>query len=129
MSSTHISGNLTADPDLRFTQSGQPVANFTIASTPRRFDKASGEWKDGDTLFLRATVWGKQAEAVAESLKKGDRVLATGTLSQSSYTDKDGIARTSIELDVDDVGPSLRWPARPEAPAPAAASAAPAVQA
>ena len=109
MSTTTIAGNLTADPTLRFTSNGTPVANFTIAHTPRRYDKTSGAWVDGDTLFLRSTVWGKQAEAVAESLTKGTRVVATGALSQFSYTDADGNARTSIELEVDEVGPSLRW--------------------
>lgn len=122
MSTTTIAGNLTTDPTLRFTSNGTPVANFTIAHTPRRYDKASGAWVDGDTLFLRSTVWGKQAEAVAESLTKGTRVVATGALSQSSYTDADGNTRTSIELEVDEVGPSLRW-------ANASAGATPVVQA
>jgi len=123
MSTTMIAGNLTADPVLRFTSNGTAVANFTIAHTPRRYDKAAGEWVDGETLFLRSTVWGKQAEAVTESLTKGSRVVATGSLSQSSYTDADGNTRTSIELDIDEVGPSLRWANTNAAPAPSAAVA------
>lgn len=123
MSTTTIAGNLTADPELRFTANGTPVANFTIAHTPRKFDKAAGEWKDADTLFLRSTVWGKQAEGVAESLTKGTRVVATGTLSQSTYTDKDGNARTSIELEVEEIGSSLRF-GQPTAPVPVPAAAA-----
>lgn len=109
MSITTIAGNLTADPELRFTKNGTPVANLTIASTPRKFDKDSGSWKDGETLFLRGTVWGKQAEAVTEQLSKGQRVVATGTLTQSAYEDKDGVKRTSIELEVDEIGSSLRF--------------------
>lgn len=104
-----IVGNLTADPELRYTQSGLPVANFTIASTPRVFDKATKEYKDGDALFLRASVWREFAEHVAGSLTKGSRVVATGKLKQRSYQDKDGQTKTSIELEVDEIGPSLRY--------------------
>lgn len=102
-------GNLTADPELRYTQNGLPVANFTIASTPRTFDKASNEWKDGDALFLRASVWREFAEHVAGSLTKGMRVVAQGRLVQRSFTDKEGNNRSSIELEVDEIGPSLRY--------------------
>ncbi len=104
-----VVGNLTADPELRFTNSGVPFASFTIASTPRTFDRQSNEWKDGEALFLRATVWREFAEHVANSLKKGTRVIARGNLRQRSYQDRDGNNRTSIELDVDEVGPSLRY--------------------
>lgn len=121
MSITTITGNLTADPELRFTTNGTPVANLTIAHTPRKFDKTAGEWKDADTLFLRSTVWGKQAEAVTEHLRKGNRVVATGTLVQSSYEDRDGNKRTTIELEVDEIGTSLRYAPRTDTPAPAAA--------
>ena len=104
-----VVGNLTADPELRYTQNGLAVANFTIAATPRNFDKASGDWKDGDTLFMRASVWREFAEQVAGSLTKGSRVIATGRLKQRSYETKEGEKRTSIELEVDEVGPSLRY--------------------
>lgn len=104
-----VVGNLTADPELRYTQSGTPVANFTIASTPRTFDKASGEWKDGEALFLRCSVWRDFAENVAGSLTKGMRVIAQGNLKQRSYETKEGEKRTSIELDVQEIGPSLRY--------------------
>ena len=104
-----VVGNLTADPELRYTNSGVPVANFTIASTPRSFDKASGEWKDGEALFLRASVWRDFAEHVAGSLTKGMRVIAQGRLSQRSYQDREGNQRTAIELEVDEIGPSLRY--------------------
>lgn len=104
-----VVGNLTADPELRFTQNGTPVASFTIASTPRTFDRASNEWKDGDALFLRASVWREFAENVAASLSKGSRVIASGRLRQRSYQDRDGNNRTSIELDIDEIGPSLRY--------------------
>lgn len=104
-----VVGNLTADPELRYTQSGLAVANFTIASTPRNFDRASNDWKDGETLFLRASVWREFAEQVAGSLTKGARVVATGRLKMRSYETKEGEKRTSIELDVDEVGPSLRY--------------------
>lgn len=104
-----VVGNLTADPELRYTQNGIAVANFTIASTPRSFDKQSNEWKDGDALFLRASVWREFAENVASSLSKGSRVVATGQLKQRSYETKEGEKRTSIELDVIEIGPSLRY--------------------
>jgi single-strand DNA-binding protein len=104
-----VVGNLTADPELRYTQNGLPVANFTIASTPRTFDRQANEWKDGDALFLRASVWREFAEHVAGSLQKGSRVIATGRLKQRSYQDREGNNRTSIELEVDEIGPSLRY--------------------
>ena len=104
-----VVGNLTADPELRYTQNGLAVANFTIASTPRTFDRQSNEWKDGEALFLRASVWREFAEHVAGSLTKGSRVVATGRLKQRSYDDRDGQKRTSIELEVDEIGPSLRY--------------------
>ena len=104
-----VVGNLTADPELRYTQGGLPVANFTIASTPRTFDKAKGEYVDGDALFLRASVWRDFAEHVAGSLTKGMRVVATGRLRQRSYQDREGQNRTAIELEVDEIGPSLRY--------------------
>lgn len=103
-----IAGNLTSDPELRFTPAGAAVANFTIASTPRQFDKQTNEWKDGETLFLRCSVWRHQAESVAESLTKGTRVIATGRLKSRSWETKEGEKRTVIELEVDEVGPSLR---------------------
>lgn len=104
-----VVGNLTADPELRYTQSGLAVANFTIASTPRTFDRASNEWKDGDTLYLRASIWREAAEQVAASLTKGTRVIAQGRLKQRSYETKEGEKRTTIELEVDEIGPSLRY--------------------
>ena len=104
-----IIGNLTADPELRFTQSGAPVANFTVASTPRTFDRQANEWKDGEALFLRASVWRDFAEHVAGSLTKGMRVIASGRLKQRSYQDREGNNRTSIELEIDEIGPSLRY--------------------
>ena len=104
-----VVGNLTADPELRYTQNGLPVANFTIASTPRNFDRAANEWKDGDALFLRASVWREFAEHVAGSLTKGMRVIAQGRLRQRSYQDREGNQRTAIELEVDEIGPSLRY--------------------
>lgn len=124
-----VVGNLTADPELRYTQNGLPVANFTIASTPRTMK--DGEWKDGDPLFLRASVWREVAEHVAGSLTKGMRVVAQGRLRQRSYQDREGNPRTAIELEVDEIGPSLRYATaqvtlaartdgqRPAAPAPA----------
>ena len=102
-----IIGNLTNDPELRFTPNGDAVANFTIASTPRTFDKRSNEWKDGETLFMRASVWREAAENVAESLTKGARVIASGFLKSRSY-DKDGDKRTVIEFEVQEIGPSLK---------------------
>ena len=104
-----VVGNLTGDPELRYTQTGLAVANFTIASTPRNFDRATNDWKDGDALFLRASVWREFAEHVAGSLTKGSRVIATGRLKQRSYETKEGEKRTSIELEVDEIGPSLRY--------------------
>ncbi|GAB6857325.1 single-stranded DNA-binding protein [Microbacterium xylanilyticum] len=104
-----IVGNLTDTPELRYTQNGLPVANFTIASTPRTFDRQANEWKDGEALFLRASVWREFAEHVAGSLTKGMRVIASGRLRQRSYQDRDGNNRTAIELEVDEIGPSLRY--------------------
>ena len=103
-----IVGNLTADPELRFTPSGAAVASFTVASTPRTFDKQSQEWKDGDTLYLRCSVWREAAENVAESLTKGTRVIVQGRLVQRSYETREGEKRTVVEMQVDEVGPSLR---------------------
>ncbi len=104
-----IIGNLTDAPQLSFTQNGLAVANFTIASTPKVFDKNSNEWKDGDALFLRASVWREFAEHVAGSLSKGSRVIATGRLKQRNYETKEGEKRTSFEIEVDEIGPSLRY--------------------
>lgn len=104
-----VVGNLTADPELRYTQNGLAVANFTIASTPRTFDRQANEWKDGEALFLRASVWREFAEHVAGSLTKGSRVIAQGRLKQRSYETKEGEKRTSIELEIDEIGPSLRY--------------------
>jgi single-strand DNA-binding protein len=104
-----VIGNLTDDPELRFTPSGAAVAKFRIASTPRFMDKASGEWKDGDPLFLACTVWRQVAENVAESLTKGSRVIVSGRLRQRTYETKEGEKRTVIDLEVDEIGPSLRY--------------------
>jgi single-strand DNA-binding protein len=104
-----IVGNLTADPELRFTPGGAAVANFTIASTPRTYDKNSGEWKDGEALFLRANIWREAAENVAESLTRGQRVIATGFLKQRSFETKEGEKRTVVELEVQEIGPSLKY--------------------
>jgi single-strand DNA-binding protein len=104
-----VVGNLTDDPDLRFTPSGAAVANFTVASTPRFFDKQTNEWKDGDALFLRCSIWRQAAENVAESLHRGTRVIVTGRLRQRSYETREGEKRTVIELDVDEIGPSLKY--------------------
>ena len=104
-----VVGNLTADPELRYTQNGLAVANVTIATTPRTFDRQANDWKDGEALFLRASVWREFAEHVAGSLTKGSRVIATGRLRQRSYETKEGEKRTSIELEVDEIGPSLRY--------------------
>lgn len=103
-----IEGNLTADPELRFTPSGAPVANFTVASTPRKFDRNSNEWNDGETLFLRCSIWREAAENVAESLVKGAAVLARGALKSRTYETREGEKRTAWEMDVYNVGPSLR---------------------
>lgn len=102
-------GNLVADPELRFTPSGAAVASFTIASTPRVFDRQSNEWKDGEALFLRASVWREAAENVAETLTKGMRVIAQGRLRSRSYDTKEGERRTVMELEVDEIGPSLKY--------------------
>ena len=104
-----VIGNLTADPELRFTPSGAAVANFTIASTPRQFDRQANEWKDGETLFMRCSIWREAAENVAESLTKGMRVIAQGRLVQRSYETREGEKRTVYELQVQEVGPSLTW--------------------
>ena len=104
-----IIGSLTADPELRFTQAGVAVASFTIASNPRVLDRASGKWIDGDPLFMRCSIWRDYAENVNASLHKGDRVMAYGRLVQRQYKDREGNDRTSIELEVEDIGPVLRW--------------------
>ncbi|KAE8765721.1 single-stranded DNA-binding protein [Georgenia thermotolerans] len=104
-----VVGNLTADPELRFTPSGAAVASFTVASTPRTFDRQSNEWKDGETLFLRCSVWREAAENVAESLTKGTRVIVQGRLVQRSFETREGEKRTVVEMQVDEVGPSLRY--------------------
>ncbi|QNJ55557.1 ssDNA-binding protein [Microbacterium phage Phinky] len=104
-----IIGNLTADPELRYTQQGKPVSNLTIASTPRNFDRQANEWKDGEALFMRCSIWNEMAEHVAGSLTKGMRVMAQGRLKQRSYQDKEGNQRTVIELEIDEIGPSLRY--------------------
>ena len=104
-----VVGNLTADPELRFTPSGAAVASFTIASTPRTFDRNSNEWKDGEALFLRCSIWRQAAENVAESLQRGMRVIASGRLKQRSYETREGEKRTVIELDVEEIGPSLKY--------------------
>jgi single-strand DNA-binding protein len=102
-------GNLTADPELKFTPSGAAVANFTVASTPRTFDKATSEWKDGDALFIRCAAWRQLAENVAESLQKGQRVVVTGDLKIRNYERDDGSKGTSVEMTVDEIGPSLKF--------------------
>ncbi len=104
-----VVGNLTGDPELRFTASGAAVANFTVASTPRTLDRATNEWKDGEALFLRCSIWRQAAENVAESLTRGARVVVTGRLKQRSFETKEGEKRTVVELEVDEVGPSLRY--------------------
>jgi single-strand DNA-binding protein len=104
-----VIGNLTDDPELRFTPSGAAVAKFRVASTPRFMDRASGEWKDGEPLFLSCTVWRQAAEHVAESLQRGARVIVSGRLKQRSYETREGEKRTVIELEVDEIGPSLRY--------------------
>jgi single stranded DNA-binding protein len=110
-----VIGNLTADPELRFTPSGAAVANFTVASTPRTFDRQTNEWKDGEALFLRCNIWREAAENVAESLTRGARVIVSGRLKQRSFETREGEKRTVVELEVDEIGPS---------PAAAAAGAA-----
>ncbi|OMC21930.1 single-stranded DNA-binding protein [Mycobacterium colombiense] len=104
-----VVGNLTADPELRFTPSGAAVANFTVASTPRIYDRQSGEWKDGEALFLRCNIWREAAENVAESLTRGARVIVTGRLKQRSFETREGEKRTVFEVEVDEIGPSLRY--------------------
>lgn len=104
-----VIGNLTADPELRFTPSGAAVANFTVASTPRIFDRQSSEWKDGEALFLRCNIWREAAENVAESLTRGSRVIVTGRLKQRSFETREGEKRTVFEVEVDEIGPSLRY--------------------
>ena len=104
-----VIGNLTADPELRFTPSGAAVANFTVASTPRTFDRQKNEFVDGDTLFMRCSIWREAAENVAESLTKGTRVIVQGRLVQRSYETREGEKRTVVELEVDEVGPVLRY--------------------
>jgi len=104
-----VVGNLTADPELRFTPSGAAVANCTVASTPRNFDRQSGEWKDGEALFMRCNVWRQAAENVAETLTRGMRVMVSGRLKQRSYETREGEKRTVVEMEVDEVGPSLRY--------------------
>jgi single-strand DNA-binding protein len=104
-----IVGNLVDDPELRFTPSGQPVAKFRVASTPRVRDNTTGEWKPGESLFLSCTVWRQAAENVAESLQRGMRVIVSGRLRQRNWETQQGEKRTSFEIDVDDVGPSLQW--------------------
>lgn len=101
-------GNLTADPELRFTPSGAAVADFTVASTPRTFDRNTNEWRDGNTLFMRCSVWREAAENVAETLRKGMRVIVQGRLTQRSFETREGERRTVVELQVDEVGPSLK---------------------
>ncbi len=102
-------GNLTGDPELRFTPSGAAVANFTVASTPRNFDRQTNEWKDGEAMFINCSVWRQAAENVAESLQKGMRVVVQGRLKSRSYETREGERRTVFEIDVDEVGPSLRY--------------------
>jgi single-strand DNA-binding protein len=104
-----VIGNLTSDPELRFTPSGAAVASFTIASTPRTLDRQTQEWKDGEALFLRCSCWRQMAEHVAESLTRGSRVMAQGRLKQRSFETKEGDKRTVIEMEVDEIGPSLRY--------------------
>jgi single-strand DNA-binding protein len=112
-----IIGNLTSDPELRFTPSGAAVANFTIASTPRTLDKASGQWKDGEALFMRCTIWRQAAENVAESFRRGDRVIAFGRMEQRSFETREGDKRTVVELTVDEIGPSVKFhPAKSQRP-------------
>ena len=104
-----LTGNLTADPELRFTPSGAAVANFTVAATSRTFDKTTNQWRDGQALFLRCTLWRQPAENLTESLRRGDRVILTGRLRQRSFETREGDQRTMIELDVDEIGASLKF--------------------
>ena len=121
-----VVGNLTNDPELKFTPSGAAVANFTVASTPRTFDRQTNEWKDGDPLFIRCDAWRQMAENVAESLQKGARVVVTGSLRVRNFERQDGSKGTSVEMNVDEVGPSLKWATAKvtKASAPAAATSA-----
>lgn len=102
-------GNLTADPELRYAKSGHAVANFTVASTPRTYDKQRNEWVDGEALFMRCSLWRQPAENAVESLRKGMRVIVTGRLRQRSFEDREGGRRTVVEVDVDEIGPSLHY--------------------
>src|SRR5690625_1003046 len=104
-----VVGNVTADPELRFTANGAAVANFTVASTPRTFDRQTSEWRDGETLFLRCSAWRNMAENVAETLSRGTRIVVQGRLRSRTFDTKEGERRTVFELDVDEVGPSLRY--------------------
>lgn len=104
-----VIGNLTADPELRFTPAGAAVANFTVASTPRTFDRNKNEWIDGDPLFMRCNIWREAAENAAESLTRGSRVIVSGRLKQRSYETREGEKRTVVELEVDEIGPSLKY--------------------
>jgi len=104
-----IVGNLTDDPDLRFTPNGAAVANFTVASTPRFFDRQTNEWKDGEALFLRCSIWRQAAENVAETLQRGARVIVSGRLKQRSYETREGEKRTTFEVEVEEIGPSLKY--------------------
>jgi single-strand DNA-binding protein len=104
-----IVGNLTDDPDLRFTPNGAAVANFTVASPPRFFDKQTNEWRDGEALFLRCSIWRQAAENVAETLQRGARVIVSGRLKQRSYETREGEKRTTFEVEVDEIGPSLKY--------------------
>jgi single-strand DNA-binding protein len=113
-----VVGNLTDDPELRFIPSGVSVAHFTVASTPRVYDRESGEWKDAETLFLRCSVWRQEAEHVAQSLRRGTRVIAQGRLRQRTYETKEGERRTVVECEVDEIGPSLRFASTPVNKAP-----------
>lgn len=106
---TTLAGNLTADPEVRFTPSGAAVANFTVASTPRTYDKAEGKWVDGEPFFMRCTIWRQAAENIAESLRRGDRVIVTGRLKQRSFETREGEKRTVVELDAYEVGASLQF--------------------
>src|SRR5699024_397355 len=109
-----VVGNLTADPELRFTPAGAAVATFTVASTPRNFDRQTNEWRDGETLFLRCSIWRDAAENVAESLTKGMRVIVQGRLVQRSFETREGERRTVVELQVDEIGPSMRYATEPD---------------
>ncbi len=106
---TTITGNLTADPELRYTPTGVAVANFSVASTPRSYDRASGEWRDGEPFYLRCTIWRQAAENLAESLRRGDRVIVTGRLKQRAFETREGDKRTVVELDAYDIGASLQF--------------------